>query len=334
MRNLNDAVGVDIGFVRNQSHVLNSRAFEIEYPEMDYASLVPVNTDYPEWASGVDTYVGDKVGAAKWQSGYSKDVPLADVTLQMVSSTFAMYAVGYQWNVEELGKATFANYPLTSRKATAARFAAEVFVWETALIGAGHPGWTGFINNQYITPVSAPATGTSAPQTAWVLNDGTGNKTPEQIVAELNSLVMGPPSTTGVLTSLLADTILLPPLALTYLVNTPYGVTSPNTNILQYFVANNEYIRRTGRPITIRELPVLSTSATVGVAGGGRAIGYRNAQDVLELPMPMPYGFLNVYQDGPLQYTVPGIGRVGQLQIFKSNGVRYLDGITPVPPAA
>lgn len=328
---LNDAVGVDIGFIRNQANVINARTYEIEYPEMDYASLLPVNTNYPEWAAGVDTYVGDKVGAAKWQSGYAKDVPLADVTLAMVSSQFAMYSVGYRWNVEELGKANFARYPLTAQKASAARFAAEVFVWETALTGGGHPGWAGFINSPYITPEAAPATGTAAPTTAWVLNTGVGNKTPAQIVSELNSLILGPGSTTGVLTSLLADTILLPPAALRYILGTPYGVTSPNMNILQYFIANNEYTRRTGRPVRVLELPVLSTAATVGVAGGGRAIGYRNSSDVLELPMPMPFGFLNVYQDGPLQYTVPGIGRVGQVNIFKSNGVRYLDGITAVP---
>lgn len=329
--NLNDAVGVDIGFIRNQANVINARTYEIEYPEMDYASLLPVNTNYPEWAAGVDTYVGDKVGAAKWQSGYAKDVPLADVTLQMVSSQFAMYSVGYRWNVEELGKANFARYPLTAQKAEAARFASEIFTWETALTGAGHPGWTGFINSQYITPVASPATGTSSPTTAWVLNTGVGNKTPAQIVSELNSLILGPGSTTGVLTSLLADTILLPPAALRYILDTPYGVTSPNQNILQYFIANNEYTRRTGQPVRVLELPVLSTAATVGIAGGGRAIGYRNASDVLELPIPMPFRFLDVYQDGPLQWTVPGISRVGQVNIFKSNGIRYLDGISPVP---
>lgn len=267
---LNDAVGVDIGFIRNQANIINTRVYEIEYPVMDYASILPVNTNYPEWAAGVDTYVGDKVGAAAWQSGYAKDVPMADVTLQMVSSQFAMYAVGYHWNIEEIGKASFARYPLTAQKAEAARFAGEVFVWESALTGGGHPGWTGFINSQYVTPVAAPSTGTASPNTAWVLNNGTGNKTPAQIVAELNSLVMGSPSTTGVLTSLLADTILLPPLALNYLVSTPYGVTSPNQNILQYFIANNEYTRRTGRPIRVQELPVLSTAATVGVSSGGR----------------------------------------------------------------
>ena len=324
MPNYQDALGLDLNFVRNQTRVMNSRAYEVEYPEMDFASLIPVNTSYPQWADGVDTMISDKVGEAKWQSGYAKDIPLADITLQMVSSKFALYAVGYRWNVEELGKAQFQNFPLTARKAESARFASEIFQWETALYGAGHPGWEGLINSQYATRVNNP-TG------ALVNAAGELVVTPAQAIVALNWLITGPATSTGVLMSLLADTILLPPIVLQALNNTPYGAESPNMTVMQYFMANNVYKQRTGGNLTIRELPALARASTGGVVGGGRGIGYRNSQDVLELPMPMAFQFQPVYQDGPLHYTVPGIGRVGQLQIFRKNGIRYLDGISPVP---
>lgn len=330
--NFLDAPELAFSFARQQSHVLNARIYEVEYPEMDYASLVPINTSYPEWASGVDTLIGDIVGKAEWQSGYAKDIPLADTKLDMVSVPFDMYAVGYQWNIEELGKAQFQGYPLTSRRAEAARRASEEFLWRNVLTGSTEKGWKGLINSSYVTPVAAPSNGTSSPNTAWVLNNETGNKTPEQIVAELNSLIFGNiDPALGIMSSALADTILLPTKAYIYIASTPYGVTSPGQSILQYFVANNEYTRRTGRAITIRDLPVLSTAATVGINGGGRAIAYRNSPDVLELPLPMPFRFLPVYQDGPLNFVVPGISRVGALDIKRTTSFRYLDGILPVP---
>lgn len=324
-QNFYDASGLSLNFVRNQTKVMNTRAYEVEYPEMDYASLVPVNTNYPEWSDGVDTMISDKVGAAKWQSGFAKDIPMADVTLEMVTSKFAMYAVGYRWNVEELGKAQFQNFPLAARKAEAARFSAEIFQWETALYGAGHPGWTGLLNSAYATIVSAP--------TVLVNPDGTLAVTPAVAVAALNRLITGPATSTGVLVSLLADTILLPPILMDALDNTPYGETSPNMTVMQYFLANNVYTRRTGQAITVRELPLLARGATQGVVGGGRAIGYRNNSDVMELPMPMPFRFWPVYQDGALHFQVPGLGRIGQLQIFRQNGIRYLDGVSGVPAA-
>lgn len=328
--NINDAEAV-LGFARQQSYVLNARVYEIEYQEMDYGSLIPVNRNIPEWAAGMDTMILDKVGEAKWQSTYAKDVPLADVNLNMVSTQFAEYAVGYQWNIGELAKAQYSNFPLATRRAEAARFAAEVFVWETALIGSGLKGWTGLTNSAAVTPVAASATGTASPNTAWVLNDGTGNKTAEEIVADINNGIIGPVNlTNGIVTSLLADTILLPPLAMKYIEETPYGVTAPNETIASYVQTRNAYTRRTGRPLMLRELPALSTAATVGVAGGGRMVAYRNSEDVLELPMPMDYRFFEVYKDGPFNYTVPGMGRIGQLDV-KKPGIRYIDGITPVP---
>lgn len=325
---MNDAQALN--FVRQQSRVMSSRAFNVEYDIVDYQSLVPVNTDYPEWASGADFQIGDMAGAAKWQSGWAEDVPKADVSLINVGIDFAMYAVGYGWNVEELGKAQFAGFPLTARKAIAARQAADIFCAETALNGGGHPGWTGLINKTGVTPVVSPATGTGSARN-WVNASGVGLKTAEQIIAELNSVLQGPPSSSGVLTSLLGDTVLLPPVAMNYITNTPYGVTSPNMTIYQYFLANNVYTQRTGRPVTVRELPALSTAGIGTVAGQGRVVGYRNSQDSIEFPMPMPYRFLDVHQHGPLQYQIPGIGRVGQLTLIRDGALRYLDGVTPAP---
>lgn len=326
----NDAQALN--FVRQQARVVSPRAFNIEYDIVDYQSLVPVNTDYPEWASGADFQIGDMAGAAKWQSGWAEDVPKADVSLLSVGVDFAMYAVGYGWNVEELGKAMHAGFPLTARKAVAARQAADIFCAETALYGGGHPGWTGLINKAGVTPVVAPATGTgSVPN--WVGLDGVGLKTPEQIISELNMVLQGPPSASGVLTSLLGDTVLLPPMAMNYITNTPYGVTSPNMTIYQYFLANNVYTQRTGRPVTVRELPALSTAAIGTVVGQGRIVGYRNSSDSIEFPMPMVYRFLDVHQNGPLQYQIPGIGRVGQLTLIRDGALRYLDGVTPAPAA-
>lgn len=319
---ITDAQG--LAFLRQQTTVLSNRAFEQQYDLVNWAELVPVNTDYPEWASGVDFQVGDLTGAAQWQSGYAKDVPLADVNLLSVNSQFAFYAVGYRYNVEEVGKAMYAGYPLTARKAIAARQAADIFQAETALYGAGHPGWGGLLNLANVTPAASPGGN-------WVDATGTGLKTPEAIVAEMNSLLTGPALVTGIMASLIGDTILLPPLAYTYIATTPYGVTSPNATILQWFMANNIYTTRTGQAVTIREMPMLADAATEAtVVGQGRAVGYRNSSDAMELPLPMPYRFEPVYQDGPLQWTVPGIGRVGQLVQFRDT-VRYLDGVTPAP---
>jgi len=329
MPQITDAQGLN--FLAQQARVQSNRAFSVEYDIVNYRELVPVNTDYPEWASGVDFQISDIAGAAKWQSGWAEDVPKADVSLMSVGIDFAMYAVGYGYNVEEVGKAMFANFPLTARKAIAARTAADIFCAETALYGGGHTGWTGLVNQSGVTPTASPNNGTGSARN-WVNSSSIAQKTPEQIVAELNGLLMGAPNATGIMTRLIGDTILLPPLAYQHIAITPYGTTSPDSTILQWFMRNNIYTTRTGRQVTVREEPWLANAATAsGVVGQGRGIGYRNSPDALELPMPMPFRFLGVHQHGPLQWQIPGIGRVGQLTILRDGAIRYLDAITPAP---
>ncbi|MHC5307516.1 major capsid family protein [Bartonella sp. LJL80] len=333
MQKLYDEPQAIMGYARKQGYVVNTRVYQMEYPEMDYAALVPVNTNLPEFALGQYTGQIENVGQAEWQSGYAKDIPLADVKQSEIMSQFDMYAIGYQWNLEELGKAMFMGVPLSDRRAMAARQGAEQFLWRNVITGSKGKKWTGLINSAYVKPIAAPDTGTATPNTAWVLINGTGNKTAEQIVAELNGLILGNQNIDdiGIMSSLLADTILLPPRAFKYISETPYGVTAPNMTILTFFMQNNEYTRRTGQQIKVLDMPALSRAATEGIAGGGRAVGYRNSDDVLSLPLPMAYRFLPAYQDGALNFVVPGIARVGELDVIKPNAIRYLDGVTPVP---
>jgi hypothetical protein len=321
---MTDAAQV-FSFARQQSHVLNARVYEIEYPEMDIGSLITVDTSLPEWASGIDTLIGDKTGKAEWQSGAAKDIPLADTNLALVELKFDMYALGYQWNIEELGKAQYQGYPLTERRAAAARQGSQEFLWFNFLTGSTAKGWTGIINSSVITPVVL-SIGTDT-TTAWVSNAGVGNKTPAQIVSDVNVLLLGTPGPSRIV----KDTLLLPDAALDYIVATPYGVTSPNMSIMQYIMANNEWTRRTGKPLKIQSLDALKTAATVGIAGGGRAVAYRNSDDNLKLWVPMPFQFLPVYQDGPLNFVVPGIARTGPVDIFRPNAISYGDAVTPVP---
>lgn len=321
---MNDAAQV-FSFARQQSHVLNARVYEIEYPEKDIGSLITVDTSLPEWASGIDTLVGDRSGKAEWQSGATKDIPLADANMDIVELPFDMYAIGYQWNIEELGKAQFQNFPLTERRARAARDGSQDFLWDNLLIGSEVKGWKGLINSTYVTPVVLSA-GTDT-TTAWVSNAGVGNKTPAQIVGDVNVLLLGAPGPGRVI----KDTLLLPDAALDYIVATPYGVTSPNMSIMQYIMANNEYTRRTGQQLTIRSLDELKDKATVGIAGGGRAVAYRNSEDNLKLWLPMPFKFLPIHQDGPLNFVVPGIARTGPVDIYRPNAISYGDAVTPVP---
>jgi hypothetical protein len=53
---------------------------------------------------------------------------------------------------------------------------------------------------------------------------------------------------------------------------------------------------------------------------------YRRDPSVLSFYLPMPHRFMPVWQNGPLNFLVPGIFRVGGVEIRRPYSVRYQDG--------
>lgn len=317
-----------LAFVQGQAFKVNQTVYETRFPDWDYGRLIYVDTSGPAWSPGILTYTSDLSGAAKWQSGYAKDIPLADVSQDMQQKTFHLAAIGYQYNIEEVNTAIQVGASLPNRRARAARLAYTKFMYDLTVLGNGEKGLGGLINYPGVTVSIAPADGTGS-ATFWVNSAGVGIKTPAQVVRDINIALQGIPTAT--FQTEMADTILLPDEAYNYIAATPYAATTMET-ILSFVMRTNIYTLRTGRPLTIRTVRELSTAGVGDAAGTGRLVAYKNDQDYVKLHLPMPHQFLPVYQDGPLNWQVPGIFRTGGVELLTTVAMRYLDGISQ-PPA-
>lgn len=315
-----------LSFVQGQAYTINRRVYEARFPDFDYGRLIYVNSDGPEWSPGVLTYSSDMSGQAKWQSGYAKDVPLADVSQNMQTRQHFLAAIGYQYNIEEINSTM--GYPgasLPDRRARAARLAYYQFMYDLTLVGDAEKGMGGLINYAGVPVTTAPNDGTGG-VTYWVDEDGVGQKTPTQIVRDINIAIQGVNMQTSNI--VMADTLLLPREALDYIASTPYSATTMET-ILSFVQRTNAYTLETARPLTIRAIRGLSTGSANGTEG--RMVAYKNDQNEVQLHLPMPHRFLNVYQDGPFNYAVPGIFRTGGVEIMSTAAFRYIDGISQPP---
>lgn len=325
--NLNDAQSLSL--IAGQAYKINQKVYEARYPDWDFGRLIFVDTSGPEWSPGILTYTSDMSGRANWQSGAAKDIPLADVTQDMQTKTFHLAAIGYQWNIEEVNVAIQVGAPLPDRRARAARLAYTKFMFDLTLFGDTEKGVGGLTNYGGVAAAIAPADGTGS-SPLWVSSAGVGIKTPAQIVRDINLGLQGVSLAT--FETEMADTILLPVEAFNYIAATPYSATTMET-ILSFVMRTNLYTMTTGRPLTIRSVRELGTAATTGAAAGdGRMVVYKNDQDYAKLHLPMPHRFLPLYQDGPLNFTIPGIFRTGGVELLTTVAIRYIDGISE-PPA-
>lgn len=319
-----------LAFVTAQAYRINQTVYETRYPDWDFARLIYVETEGDPWAPGIMTYMSDMTGAANWQSAGAKDIPLADVNQDMQLKTFQLAAIGYQYNISEVNAAINVNGRLPDRRARASRLAYTKFLYDLTLFGSSEKGYGGLTNYPGVPIAAVPADGTGS-VTWWVNAAGVGTKTPAQIVRDINLGLQGINLSTFEIE--IADSIFLPVEAFNYIAATPYSATTMET-ILSFVMRTNIYTLKTGRPLKIQTVRELGNAATeASVTGKGRMVVYKNDQDFVKLHLPMPHRFLPVYQDGPLNWTVPGIFRTGGVEMLTTAAIRYLDGISE-PPAA
>jgi hypothetical protein len=311
------------GFLVSQTAHIEAEVYKTLYPDFDYASLIPVDSSANEWSKTVTFFSMDMVGLAQWQSGSAFDVPYADVERAKFDHSIHMAAIGYQYNLEEINTARLVpGTNLTTDKADAARQAYAQFMYGVAFDGNSEKNMDGLLDYTGVTAADAAAEGD--------INGGTNSpywahKTPQQIITDFNGVLSGQYIDSKTIE--LSDTVLLPIAALLDIGARTMSEHSSQT-VLEFLQEKNIYTLTTGQRLTIRGHRGL---ATKGSAGTGRMVAYKRDPKVVKLHLPMPHRFLPIWQNGPMNFVIPGIFRTGGVEIRRPTAVRYLDKVTAAP---
>lgn len=313
-----DAVQQALNFLVSQVSHIEAEVIQTVYPDIQYPQLIPVDTSAPEWAKSVTFFSMEKVGRAEWFNHLASDMALADVQRTKFEHGIEMAGIGYRYSLEELGQAQMVpGMNLTTERADAARRAYEEFVDEKAITGDTNKGWTGLVNDANVTVSQTAANGTGN-STAWADKDA------DKIIADVNDALTGVFNESR--TVEMADTVLLPVESYTLLANKRLGDTTMTA--LQFLMLYNVFTAQTGQPLMVRAVRGLETA---GEGSVGRMVVYRRDPRVVKLHLPMPHRFLPVWQTSPIMFDVPGIFRMGGVEIRRPGAVRYVDGVQDAP---
>ena len=302
-----------LGFLLSQVSAIEQEVYQIRYADIQYPNLVPVDTSAYPWARTVTYFTSDGAGQADWMNGDASDMPFAEVARTKYETTVESAKIGYRFSLEEVNEAMMIpGLNLTADKAAAAKRAAEQLVEQVVISGDSRKGFLGLVNQISVPQVAVPNGAGGSP--LWA------NKTPGEILTDVNNALVGAWSAT--LQVELHDTVLLPLTQFGTIASTPRSANT-DTTILSYLQANNIYTSTTGRPLTIRTLRQLTGA---GAGGTNRMITYRRDPQVLKFHMPMPHQFFPP-QQRMLEFIIPGMMRLGGLDVRLPKGVSYNDGI-------
>ena len=297
-----------LGFVTSQTSYIERQVNEIQYPDIQYPQLVPVDTTASPWAKTVTYYSADKFGRADWINGNSDDIPMAGSEMTKSETSVYTAGIGYGYGLEEISQAQMLGINLPGIDAQAARRAYEEMVDRVVISGDAAKGFYGLINAPGVT-VGTATTGN------WA------TATPAEILADVNNQLTG--QYTGTLYTAPVDTLLMPYTAWLLLTTRMVSDLSTET-IFSWLLRNNVYTAVTGQPLSVRGLRQLDTA---GAGGTRRMVAYRRDPSVVKVHIPMPHRFLPVFQAGPIRYEVPGIFRLGGVDVRQPLLFSYVDGI-------
>lgn len=316
MQQFNDAMQASLGFAVKQTSHIEAGLYKTKYPELNYAELIPVDTSAGEFVKSVTYFSMDGAGQAKWLNGNGKDIPVVGASLEQFETAVHSAGIGYGYGFEEVNQARLLGVALDSEKAGLARRSYEQMVYNVSLNGDTSKGFEGLYNYTGVPQVAVAADGNengATNDTEWA------NKTPDQIIRDVNNLLTG--IVTATKETELANTLVLPTERFNYIAST--RLTDTNMTILEFILRANVYTAQTGQQLMIRAKRGLLTA---GAGGTARMIAYRRAPDVLKLHIPMVHRFFPIQVEG-LQFTVPGMFRLGGLDIRLPKAVSYGDGI-------
>ena len=288
----NDTVGI---FLARELETILARAFEVEYADIKYSTVIPVSSEVGTGADSFTYRVFDKQGSMKVIGDKAQDLPRADVLRKEVTHPVRSLGASFAYTVQETRAAsTVPGMNLEQRRANAVRRAYEEKVQEIAYFGDAPSGMKGFFNNNQVDKLVPDH---------WF---DTADITTDEMLQLLNE-----PATRIVQNSNMKEmpnTMLVPYNAYRIISTTPRSTTS-DTTVMEFFLRTNPMIT------AIEPINELEASKSGGALSKDRVICYDRSPDKLQLHVPQPLEFLPPLRQS-LEFSVAAHARIGGLALY------------------
>lgn len=285
-----------------QLEQIETRLFEVKYPDGHAIELVPLLTAIDPGALSYTYRVNDYAGKAKRVANWATDFPRIDLQGKEVTHKLDNYGVSFGYDLQQLRSARFAGFQFESQLNVAARRVVMRELDANLWFGDSAIGVTGLANNANVALVTV-ITGTWTTATAL------------QILADVQKLINAAVTTSkGVEKT--TDVIL--PISRYEIISKKFlGADAPGMTVL-------DMLKKANPGVGFWQSYRLET-ADAG-STGPRAIAYANDREKLEGLVPTEFEVLPVIDQGG-QFEVKCMGRFGGVAVRYPVAVSYMDSI-------
>ena len=288
----NDTVGI---FLARELETILARAFEVEYADIKYSTVIPVSSEVGTGADSFTYRVFDKQGSMKVIGDKAQDLPRADVLRKEVTHPVRSLGASFAYTVQETRAAAMVpGMNLEQRRANAVRRAYEEKVQEIAYFGDAPSGMKGFFNNNQVDKLVPDkwfdTAGVTSDELIALLNEPATRLVQNSNMKEMPNTMLGPYNVYRIIST------------------TPRSSTS-DTTVMEFFLRTNPMIT------AIEPINELEASKSGSALSKDRIITYDRSPDKLQLHVPQPLEFLPPLRQS-LEFSVAAHARIGGLALY------------------
>lgn len=291
-----------MAFYISQLANLEAKIYEAKYANINFAEIIPVNTDIPEWADSWDYISYDAVTIGKFIGSSADDLPSVALSANKSSVPIGYAGNSFDYSLDELRKTQQLRIPVDATKGKAAFRGSQEHSQRVAYFGDAARNMTGLFNN--------PNLALSNSTLNWYDPATTGMQIVEDVDDFLGDIW------TNSATVHVPNVLVLDSARWRRINSMPMSKELPNTTVLQYLVQNNVYTGLTGQPLRVVQRLQLSAAqlAANGVSNGNkdRMLAYELNDENLGMCNPIPWRALAPQMVGlnvkvPCEYKISGV---------------------------
>lgn len=284
-----------------QLEQIETRLFDVKYPEGHAVDIVPLLTSIDKGADQYTYRAFDYVGQAKRSSNYADDAPRVDISGFEVTAKLHSYRAAYGYSVQDMRAAAMANLPLDAKRASAVRNVLMRKLDQVLWLGDTEVNVHGLANSTLVDLVSV-ITGTWTSATAL------------QMLADVQKLVSA--ATNGSSGVEKSDTLVLPVSRYQILTQTFIG-NDLNKTVMDLLLKANPGLK-------VYQSYMLELADAEG--DGPRAIAFTNDPEKLEGLVSVEFEqFAPIAKN--MAFSIDCHMRCGGVAIRYPGSVKYMDVI-------
>lgn len=302
-----------MGFYISQLANLESRIYEAKYANINFAEMIPINTDIPEWADSWDYISYDAVTLGKFIGSSADDLPSVSASANKTSVPIGYAGNSFDYSLDELRKTQQLRMPIDTIKGRAAFRGSQEHTQRVAYFGDADRKMSGLFNNPNLALDNSTVDWSTA--------------TGQEIVDDMNSLFVKVwidsanvhlPNALGLDSNRYA------------IITSRRMDTGTDTTIMQFFMKNNLFTTTSGQaPRVFPRLQLTAAQlAANGVSNGSkdRMVAYELNDENLGMVNPIPWRALAPQTKG-LNINVPCEYKMGGVEFRYPFSAAYRDHI-------